>query len=232
MRGAWRSFLRGPATDAAIRFGHRLILALGSTWRIRHVGAEHVERARFGEGPVLYAFPHGALLPLSFTHRDRNVRILVSESRDGEIITRITRKLGFDAVRGSSSRGGERAVIRMCALAREGLDLAITPDGPRGPRGSVGRGVLLVAARAGLPIVPVGVAARAAWRARSWDRFLVPLPFALVWVVYGPALRIPDAGEGTAARERVHAAIVDAERQAWSCAAGVAPATGVRRVPA
>ena len=114
---AWRAFLAGPVTDLAIRVGHLLVLSLGRTWRIRHVGNENVDRARAGRGAVLYVFSHGVLLPLSFTHRSRDIQVLISESRDGEIIARVTGKLGFGSVRGSSSRGtGPRDSPRPAAL--------------------------------------------------------------------------------------------------------------------
>jgi hypothetical protein len=119
----------------------------------------------------------------------------------------------------------------MVALAREGRDLAITPDGPRGPRGSVGPGAVIISARGGIPVVPVGVAARPAWRARSWDRFLVPLPFARVWVVYGPAVR-PGAEPSGDDDARIAEAMAAVEREAARYPAGSPVPGGWRRVPA
>lgn len=228
---AGRAFLAGPLTRLALRAGHRLVLALGATWRIRHVGREHVDRARDGRGPVLYVFTHGVLLPLSYTHRSRDIRVLISESRDGEIIARVTERLGFGSVRGSSSRGGARAVVAMAAAGRAGRDLAITPDGPRGPRGSVAPGTVITSSRSGVPVVPVGVAARPAWRARSWDRFLVPAPFARVWVVYGSALRPGDESPQECAA-RIAQAMAAVETEALGYAAGSVVPESWRRVPA
>jgi lysophospholipid acyltransferase (LPLAT)-like uncharacterized protein len=232
VKDAAKRFLHGPVTGAAIAAGHRLLAGLGRTWRVRHVGGERLTRARFGpgRGPVLYAFTHGVLLPLTFTHRDRGVRVLVSQSRDGEIIARILERLGFDTVRGSSTRGGDRAALQLAATGREGHDLAVTPDGPRGPRGSVAPGVAVVAARAATPIVPLGVASRPAWNARSWDRFLVPPPFARVWVVYGEPIEVPAgaAADPGPVLERVRAALVAAEAEAARCAAGEPPVSAVR----
>jgi lysophospholipid acyltransferase (LPLAT)-like uncharacterized protein len=196
VRGIAGRFVAGPLTRAAISIGHLPLLAVGRTWTIRHVGRERVDRARRSPGCVLYVFTHGVLLPLAFTHRRRDVQVLISESRDGEVIARITQALGFGSVRGSSSRGGGRAIGGLTRRARQGYDLAITPDGPRGPRGSVSPGAWLVAGRSGVPIIPVGVAADRAWRLRSWDRFLVPKPGAWVWVVYGEAVRPDPAHKG------------------------------------
>ena len=230
MSGAWKRFLHGPVTTAAIALGHLIILVLGRTWRVAHVGEDCVAGARFGagRGPVLYAFTHGVLLPLTFTHRDRDIRVLVSQSRDGEIIARILGRLGFDTARGSSTRGGDRAALKLAALGRAGYDLAVTPDGPRGPRGSVAAGVAVVAARSAAPIIPVGVASRPAWNARSWDRFLVPPPFARVWVVYGEAIDVPGGSAPESVAERLGGALAGAEEQARRYAAGETPASTVR----
>lgn len=236
MSRAGRRFVEGPLTRWAIANGHRVLLAIGGTWRVRHVGREAVDRERLAAGgPVLYAFTHGVLLPLAFTHRNRDVRVLVSESRDGEIITRITDRLGFGAVRGSSSRGGAEAVAGMAKLGREGHDLAITPDGPRGPRGSVAPGAIHIAARGRVSIIPVGVAASSGWRARSWDRFLVPKPFARVWVVYGPPITVDEMGDEAEIGGRVtelEAGLARAEAEAEDYAAERRAAPVAHRIPA
>jgi lysophospholipid acyltransferase (LPLAT)-like uncharacterized protein len=231
-----RRLVEGPLTRWALANGHRLVLLIGRTWRVRYVGREVVDRARFAAGgPVVYALTHGVLLPLVFTHRGRDVQALISESRDGEIITRITSALGFGAVRGSSSKGGAEAVVRLAKLARAGYDLAITPDGPRGPRGSVGPGTIRVAARGKAPIIPVAAAADRAWRARSWDRFLVPKPFARVWVVYGEPIRADGArseDEVAALAARVAEGMARVEAEAEEYASGCRTAPSVHRVPA
>lgn len=214
-----------------LRLGHWVLLALGSTWRIRHGGRARVAAARMRRGPVLYCFTHGVLLPLAYTHRGRGIRVLISESRDGEVITRVVERLGFRTVRGSTSRGGLRALAELVARAREGSDLAVTPDGPRGPRGSAEPGAVLVGAKAGIPLVPVGVASPGAWRANSWDRFLVPRPFARVFVVYGAAIELAPADAARAeevSRNLENAmAAAEAEAEAWARGALALPdATG------
>jgi hypothetical protein len=215
--------------------GHVFLKALGHTWDIRHVGGDLVDRARLGAGPVLYVFTHGVLLPLAFTHRNRSIHVLISESKDGEVITRITERLGFVSVRGSTSKGGERAILRMASRGSRGYDLAITPDGPRGPRGSVAGGVALVASRGELPIVPLAVAADRAFRARSWDRFLVPLPGARVWVVYRAPIRVERAAEGDALHalaKVIEASLQEAEEEAIRCAQGGTRPERALQVPA
>jgi lysophospholipid acyltransferase (LPLAT)-like uncharacterized protein len=193
-----------------------------------------VAAARRDGGPVLYCFTHGVLLPLAFTHRRRGIQVLISESRDGEMIARVVERLGFGTVRGSSSRGGLRALAELIARGREGRDLAVTPDGPRGPRGSAEPGAVIVAAKAGVPLVPVGVAAGAAWRAKSWDRFLVPKPFARVWVVYGTAIGVVEGDVGRAAdlSRELERAMAAVEAEAESCARGRCADADASGVPA
>ena len=218
----------------AVVCGPALVRALGRTWDVRTAGREAVDAVRRGHGPVLYILMHGGLLPLVYVHRNRGIQVLVSQSRDGEIITRIIERLGFGTVRGSSTKRGERAVVEMAARGRAGFDLGVTPDGPRGPRGVAQPGAALIAARSGLPVVPLGVGAASAWRARSWDRFLVPKPFARVWVVYGAPLRFTreDLASPEQAAARLSAAMRDAEETAQAYANGSLPAPAGHRVAA
>ncbi len=229
-----RRLVEGPVTTAAIALGHRFLLGLGVTWNVRHVGRSRVDEARRGSGPVLYAIMHGVLLPLAWTHRDRGVRVLVSRSRDGEIITRVTDRLGYSAVRGSSSRGGREALGELERLGHLGHDLAVTPDGPRGPRGSVSPGAVVAAHRTRMPIIPIGVAADRAWHARSWDRFLVPRPGARLWVTYGEPLHPGRDGESLdleAECRRLEAALARAEDEAIALAGGAEPGADISRIP-
>jgi lysophospholipid acyltransferase (LPLAT)-like uncharacterized protein len=135
----------------------------------------------------IYAFWHESVLAL--TKVKTNVKVLISQSRDGELIAQVCRYLGIGVVRGSSTRGGAAALLELLRT-NEG-HLAITPDGPRGPRRRVQGGLVFLAARTGLPILPVGVGFVRAWRARSWDRTAVPCPFSSVAAVIGPPLLVP-----------------------------------------
>src|SRR5215217_5750323 len=114
--------------------------------------------------------------------------------RDGEIMTQIVSRLGFTTVRGSSTRGGARALREMRHRADRG-HLCITPDGPKGPRRSVQPGLPYLASRTGFPIVLLALATRDPWRARSWDRFAIPRPFSAATCVSPEAIHVPaDAG--------------------------------------
>lgn len=182
--------------------GRGLLGSLFATVRCRREGAEHYRKFRRESKPVIFVFWHGRLLPLAHYHRNEGVTVLVSEHADGEYITRIIRHYGFGTARGSSTRGGVRGLKALVRLARSGRDLAITPDGPRGPRGQVKLGALTVARLTGLPIVPVSAGASRAWTLSSWDAFLVPKPLSRVRIAYGPPRWIGrDAEQEELARE-------------------------------
>jgi lysophospholipid acyltransferase (LPLAT)-like uncharacterized protein len=162
------------------------------------------------------------MLPLIWTHRGRGAAVLVSRHRDGELITRVIERMGFATARGSSTRGGEEGVMDMLRLAKEGRLLAITPDGPRGPAQRLKPGLVYLASRTGLPVVPVASAARRSFRLKSWDRFRIPRPFTRVVVAYGEPIAVPPGVEGAALeswRERVQAAL-DAVTAAVAARAG------------
>lgn len=201
--------------------GPPLVRALGATYRVVVAGPERPEPSARAE-PVLLALWHGRLLPIVVTHRGRGVVALVSEHRDGEYIGRVLERVGFIVARGSTTRGGARALFEMAAHARQGRDLAITPDGPRGPRLEVRAGVLAIAQRAGVAIVPTGAGASSAWVLPTWDRFLIPRPWSRVAVVYGEPLRVPSDGAADleALRALLAERIEDATRRADEIAAG------------
>ena len=172
------------------RLGSGVLRLLAGTWRVRIANPEVIANEHAAGRRVIYALWHGDLLPLLWAHRSRGIAIMVSEHRDGEIITRIALGLGFRAVRGSTSRGAARALLAACRAIDEGRDVAVTPDGPRGPARSVAPGTVAIARRTGASIVPVAAAASRAWRLGSWDRFGIPKPFARVAVAYDHPIRI------------------------------------------
>lgn len=171
--------------------GSGLIAALFLTTRVKRRGTEHFERFRKAGEPVVFVFWHGQLLPLVHIHRGEGIVVLVSEHEDGEYIARIIERNGFGTVRGSSTHGATTGLRGLVRAARAGRDLALTPDGPRGPRGELKPGALLVAQLTGLPVVPLVVGASRGWHLRSWDGFLVPGPLSKVEVEYLPPRLVP-----------------------------------------
>lgn len=149
----------------------------------------------------IYGFWHETLLsPVRFKGR---VRVLISKHADGELIAQAAQRLGVGVVRGSTTRGGGGALVDLwdCSTSAH---LIITPDGPRGPRRVVQPGIVALASRSGLPVVPVGVGYSRAWRAKSWDRFALPKPFATCVLVAGESVTVPaDADRETLGRFRL-----------------------------
>ena len=195
------------------RLGVWLVRALAITWRVDYVNRDFLRTAREARSPVIFTLWHGQLLPLLWTHRHQQVAVMISEHRDGEIIARIAAALGFRLVRGSTSRGATRALLGACQEIESGFDVAVTVDGPRGPAGVVAPGALVVAQRTGASMLPTIATATRGWRLRSWDRFLVPKPFARVTVAYGTPVRV-EAGRPRDAADQVEVVREALERTA------------------
>ena len=177
--------------------GAAIIRALAITWRLRITNAAAWRELRSRRQPFIFAFWHGTMLPLVWTHRGEGVPVVISEHRDGEIIARIVESFGFKTIRGSSSRGAARALIGIVRELERGSEVAVTPDGPRGPARRFASGALVAAQRVGVPIVGIGVVASSAWRLNSWDRFMIPKPFSRVQIAY----TLPTSVAATSARE-------------------------------
>ena len=154
------------------------------------IGDGKMREARKKTGNVIYAFWHNRLLLLVYTHRRQGIHVMVSRSRDGEMISRTIQRFGFGTVRGSSSRGGAPAQLRLLKRLAGGVDVGVSPDGPRGPRYHVQMGVIHLAQKSGRPVIPITVAASKKLVLRSWDGFLVPCPFARAILVYGEPVEV------------------------------------------
>lgn len=184
-----------------VRVGAALLRLLASTWRMRSHNAEGLHAARAANKRVIFTLWHGELLPLLWQHRGENVAIVISEHRDGEIVAQIAESLGYSTVRGSSSKGGSRALIGLMREIDAGRDGAITPDGPRGPARVFAPGVAVASQRTGAYIAPIRAVASRSWRLNSWDKFLIPKPFARVDVHYG-VLTVVEAASPREAAEQ------------------------------
>lgn len=136
-------------------FGAAVIRALGGTLRLRTLHDDRIKAFWDARLPVIIAFWHARQIMMPLCYGGSRIFILISEHRDGELIHRIVRRFGFETVRGSTTRGGTRALRQMVRLGRSGADLAVTPDGPKGPRCVAQAGVVELAKLTGLPIVPL-----------------------------------------------------------------------------
>ncbi len=181
------------------RIGRPLLEGICRSWRLQEVW-HPAASALFNEGkPYILSSWHGQLLPHLWANRQRNFCAMVSQHGDGEIIFRIIEGWGYRGVRGSSSRGGREALKAMVDELQSGSKFAITPDGPRGPRGSVQMGVMIASTRSKVPIVPIWSEMPNAWHLKSWDRFQLAKPFSKVIVHYGEPWLPPDTSEASVA---------------------------------
>lgn len=161
------------------------------------------------------AFWHDQLLLMPYSYKGPGVKMLISASKDGELIARFLSRFGHGAVRGSSSRGGNRAFRQLLREAKGPFDLGVTPDGPKGPRHQVKDGVAQLARLSGRPIVPQAFACSRGKRFASWDRFLLPLPFGRCVYVYGAPV-VCGAGESLESFSgRIQDAMDQANLKAW-----------------
>ncbi|MDQ6951685.1 MAG: lysophospholipid acyltransferase family protein [Mariprofundales bacterium] len=143
--------------------------------------------------PFLLCFWHARMLMMPYAFRGWQGEILISKHRDGAFIADTAHLLGFATVRGSTTKGGARALLKMIRRARAGDNVGITPDGPTGPREQIQAGTVLLAMKADTPIRAACYASRKQWRVNSWDRFYIPKPFTEGVIVYGDPLKIaPD----------------------------------------
>ena len=162
--------------------------------RIDTLYPERIDQFHHKHMPVIIAFWHGRQLMMPFAYRGTSGHVLVSQHRDGEYIHGILRRLGFGTVRGSTTRGGMRAVSELVSLARAGSDIVFTPDGPRGPRCVAQQGLAYVAQKTGLPIVPLAFGAAKKYVFQSWDGFQLPLPWTRSVFAWGEPLWVDPSG--------------------------------------
>ncbi len=171
--------------------GYPIILALGCTLRWRVEGLERLEAIQAsGRQPVM-GFWHGRILSATVYFRRRKIVVITSENFDGEWITRIIKRFGYDTARGSTSRGGRRALRELMRRMAEGRPAGVTLDGPRGPARVAQPGAVWLARVTGNPVLPFHLEADGCWTVDSWDRTQIPKPFATVALVVGEPLEVP-----------------------------------------
>ncbi len=194
--------------------GAAVIRLLYASQRREIIGQERLEPLWSAGERFIYAFWHDQLLLMIMSYRGPGARILISASRDGELIARTMRCFGYDGVRGSSSRQGRAAFRELVALGRQSFDLALTPDGPKGPRHRLKPGVVELARITGRAVVPIAFACSRGHRFSSWDRFLLPYPFGRAVFQYGDPLRFLPGETSSSFGERLQHAMEEIERRA------------------
>ena len=214
-----------------------LMKVLAHTLRVRYEGAEPVAELAAGQERFILAFYHRRLvsMPKAYPFRrraadgsPRGVAILSSDSKDGERSAATWRWFGIHAVRGTAGHSGAQALVKMIRAVKDGWDLGITVDGPRGPRQQAKPGVLAVARKTGAWIVPVCVAYEQARKLRTWDEMLVPMPFSALVVRYGEPFQVPEGAADEAYLGRLETGLN--EMETWADAAfQEVTAGGIRR---
>jgi lysophospholipid acyltransferase (LPLAT)-like uncharacterized protein len=215
---SWKRSRRKRIEAAVIAAtGYRLVAALGATLRWRTEGLEHFDAiVKSGRQPIM-AFWHGRILPATYYFRRRGIVVMTSENFDGEWIAGIIERFGYGAARGSTSRGGSRALLQMARELEAGHPAGFTVDGPRGPARVVQPGTVWLAKATGHPVLPFHLEASRHWTTRSWDRTQIPRPFSTVAIAMGQPLDVPrDADEHAieAARKNVEERLFALEARA------------------
>jgi lysophospholipid acyltransferase (LPLAT)-like uncharacterized protein len=193
------------------------LLALRATIRMEHVNREPVDRLWRAGDNIIACFWHGRLLAMPFAYQGTGAKVLISRHRDGEFIARVVRYFGLGAVRGSYRKGAVSSAREMLAELKEGTTIAITPDGPKGPRHQMKQGIVEIARLTRRPIVPVTCAASRRKVFDSWDRFVLPYPFSKVLFLWGDPVYVPPKAKGEALeriRQEVEAELISLTEKA------------------
>lgn len=191
--------MRIPVPAAAVRIvGSPIVSALARSWRIRLHHAERWHGLQRADTPYVFLLWHEALLPLLWQHRAQGIAIVVSEAREGGYLGEYATRIGYRLLPGSSTRGGLRALRGAVRILHQRVPVAFTPDGPRGPRREVKPGIVRAAQRVGAHILPLHAEVDSAWRLRSWDRMVVPKPWASVRIGYGEPFQVDPGPDGLA----------------------------------
>jgi hypothetical protein len=173
-----------------ITLGYWFIRIVGPTLRVS-ISREEGAQETVGQRPLIGSFWHACIIPATFMCRNLGVRVMSSNSYDGEYMGRIIRKFGFVAVKGSSSRNAVRALLGLRRALGEGWSVAFTLDGPRGPRYKVKPGPVALARSSGVPLTMFHMAVDNAWVLNTWDRLIIPKPFSRVLMRFGKLIPVP-----------------------------------------
>ena len=173
-----------------IAAGYAFIRLIGPTLRVC-VSREEGAQETVSQHPLIISFWHACIIPATYLFRNAGIRVMSSNSYDGEYMGRIIRKFGFVAVKGSSSRNAVRALLGLRRALQQGWAVAFTLDGPRGPRQKVKPGPVALARSSGVPLTMFHIAVEKAWVLNTWDRLIIPKPFSRVLMRFGKLIPVP-----------------------------------------
>jgi len=184
--------------------GFRAVQLLGSTLRWKTEGLEHFDAIVAGGRQPVMAFWHGRILPATYYFRRRGIVVITSENFDGEWIAGIIERFGYGTARGSTSRGGRKALLQLVRDLAAGKSAGFTLDGPRGPARIAQPGAVWLSKATGHPVLPFHLEASRYWTLDSWDRTQIPKPFSTVAIAMGEPFQVAsDADEGALERARL-----------------------------
>lgn len=175
----------------ATKLGWLVILLLGKLSFIKLVGRHHLDQLKEKKTPFIYVSWHGRILLPIYVHRHQNITSIASLHADGEMMAQTVHRLGYRTVRGSSTRGGKEAFHNMVDVLNQNGTGAMIPDGPRGPRHYLKPGTIYLSQQTGAYLLPITFSTKRKIQFKSWDRFIIPLPFSKSVVVYGAPIHIP-----------------------------------------
>jgi len=173
-----------------IAAGNTFIRLIGPTLRVS-VSYEEGAQHSIAQRPLILSFWHACIIPATYLFRNCGIRVMSSNSYDGEYMGRIIHKFGFVAVKGSSSRNAVRALLGLRRALKEGWSVAFSIDGPRGPRRQVKPGPVSLARSSGVPLTTFHIAVERAWVLHTWDRLVIPKPFSRVLMRFGKLIPVP-----------------------------------------
>ncbi len=192
-----------------------LMYFIGRTTKFAVIGEENYKKTK---GPVIFTFWHNRIFLSVYYYRyilkRKNICVLTSPSRDGEILTKIISKLGFSQVRGSSKHYSKNALTTMLESLKAGSDGAIVPDGPQGPKYKVKEGIVRIARKTSIPLIPVVYNTSRKKILQTWDSFLLPLPFSHAVLIYGEPLVISESTKEEEAKKKLERTLVDITKKA------------------
>lgn len=213
-----QSTLKRAQIAAIAHLGYPTMRALGATWSWKVSGAQHLQTvAANGRQPIL-SFWHGRIFPATLYFQRRGIVVITSENYDGEWIARIITKFGYGTARGSTSKGGSRALLQMVRDVKSRA-VAFTLDGPRGPAEIAQPGAVWLSKATGNPLIPFHAEAASSWQLKSWDRTQIPKPFSNVAMAIGAPLYVPRDADETALeqwRGRLQESLADCRQRALS----------------
>ena len=173
-----------------ITIGYMFIRLIGPTLRVS-ISREEGAQQEVAQRPLIISFWHACIIPATYLFRNAGIRVMSSNSYDGEYMGRIIHKFGFVAVKGSSSRNAVRALLGLRRALQQSWSVAFTLDGPRGPRQKVKPGPVALARSSGVPLSTFHIAVESAWVLNTWDRLIIPRPFSRVLMRFGKLIPVP-----------------------------------------